>query len=189
LSAGLLDIITSKTVQTWGGKLIMRGVGFGKRILSRGTVRPGIGSVVKKGPLKVGKQVIYGKPAVTTAARIAKVVGVGAAGVGVATVASHRQARKPATAPSPRRSAPTPTPTATSGRKCCPVGTKRMACFKRDVDPVAESKRKARARTKKARAIKRGRKSARRQSAKQKAARARFAAAARKGPIRKGARL
>ena len=176
-----------------------RALGIGRKAIKAVTgvfrkaapARPGIGSPITKGPLKVGGKIVYGaKGGLSTAAKVAGAVGAG--GVGVATVASHRRSgvqRSPATSPAPRPSRPTPKATSTKGKKCCPAGTKRMVCFKKDVDEVAETKRRAKARQKKARAIKRGRKSARKQSAKQKAARARFAKAARKGPIRKGTRL
>jgi len=164
-------------------------VGFAKRFLGRAPVRPGAGSRVTSGALKLGKEVLIGPkpPGMSKAAMIA--AGVGGAGVGVATVASHRQVARPIpqSAPAPRTS--TPRSTSTKGKKCCPAGTKRMACFRKDVDEVAETKRKAKRRTQKARAIKRGRKEARRVSAKQKASRERFARAARKGPIKKGTRL
>jgi hypothetical protein len=209
-----VSIATEVLVETFkrtGGAIGIgaRALGFGRKAIKavtgvfRGSTkaRPGIGSPITKGPLKVGGKVIYGaKPGMTTAAKVAAAVGAG--GVGLVTVASHRvggvqmsPSTKPRgraasatqSQPSPRRSSPKAT--STKGKKCCPAGTKRMVCFKKDVDEVAETKRKAKARQKKARAIKRGRKSARKQSAKQKAARARFAKAARKGRIRKGTRL
>ncbi len=177
-----------------------RALGFGKKavktvtsVFSRTTAqaRPGIGSAVTKGPLKVGGKIVYGsKPGFGTAAKVASAVGAG--GVGVATVASHRRSglqKKPDTSPAPRPSRPSKKATSTRDKLCCPAGTKRKVCFKKDVDEAAEAKRRAKRRTQKARAIKRGRKSARGVSAKQKAARARFAKAARKGPIRKGTRL
>lgn len=138
-------------------------IGIVKRFLQRPTARPGIGSAVTKGPLKLGGKVIFGpKPGMSTAAKVASAIGAG--GVGAVTVASHRQGgsqTRPATSPAPRRSAPVSKSTATKERLCCPAGTKRKVCFKRDVDPKAEAKRKARKRKAKARAIKRGRKSAR----------------------------
>lgn len=174
--------------------LLKPAVGVVKRLV-RGTARPGTGSKVTSGPLKVGKQIVYGKGGTTTAARIAGAVGAG--GVGVATVASHRQAAS--TRPSPsaaaRRAAPSPSSTSTD-RKCCPAGTKRMVCFKRGRvkgKPHAQKPVAHRSRAKKARrTVTRKSKSGvpkRAVSAKQAAARKRFAAAARRGKIRKGAKL
>lgn len=189
----LLTDIGLEVFRRGGGAIgaTARLVGFAKRFLGRAPVRPGIGSKVTRGALKLGKQTLLGPkpPGVSTALRVAGAVGVAGAGVGVATVASHRQVAmpKPQSAPSPRTVSPRST--STKGKKCCPAGTKRMACFRKDVDEVAETKRKAKRRTQKARAIKRGRKEARRVSAKQKASRERFARAARKGPIKKGTRL
>jgi hypothetical protein len=166
--------------------LVKPAIGMAKRFVQKGTVRPGIGSPVTKGPLKLGKQTLIG-PKPTHALRIASAVGVG--GVGVATLKASRTSTGASPAPAPRRSTPAAKATSTKDKKCCPAGTKRMVCFKKDVDEVAETKRREKKRKAKARAIKRGRKSARGVSAKQKAARARFAKAARKGPIRKGTRL
>ena len=159
--------------------MTVRAVGYAKRFLGKTTARPGIGSAVTKGPLKVGKQVVYGKAGMSTAAKVAGAIGAG--GVGLGTVASHRAGgvqKNPSTKsrgraasaaqsqPSPRRSSPAST--STDRKLCCPKGTKRKVCFKRDVDEVAEAKRKARKRKAKARAIKRGRKSARKRKAKRK---------------------
>jgi len=194
----LVDILAQRGGYAVGATA--RIIGFSKKamkavsgIFSRTAprARPGIGSAVTKGPLKVGGKIVYGsKPGIGTAMKVAGAIGAG--GVGLATVASHRRSgvqRKPATMPAPRPSRSSPKATSTKGKKCCPAGTKRMVCFKKDVDEVAETKRREKRRKQKARAIKRGRKSARGVSAKQKAARARFAKAARKGPIRKGTRL
>jgi len=154
-------------------------VGAAKKILGKTpTVRPGIGSAVTKGPLKVGGKVVYGKAGMSTAAKV--VTGVGG-GVGVATVASHRPRTQ--SAPAPRAPSPSRTSTSTD-RKCCPAGTKRMVCFKRGKvkkKPHAQKPMAHRSRAKKARrgAV----------TAKQAAARKRFAAAARKGPIKKGTRI
>jgi hypothetical protein len=154
-----------------------RAIGFGRKALKavsglfvKKVARPGLGSKVTSGPLKVGKQVLYGpKPGISTAMKVASAVG--ASGVGIAAVASHRRSgsqTRPATSPAPRSSRPSPKASSTKGKKCCPAGTKRMVCFKKDVDEVAETKRKAKARAKKARAIKRGRKSARKAARKRK---------------------
>lgn len=146
--------------------LVKPAIGIAKRFLQKSVARPGIGSKVTKGPLKLGGKVIFGpKPGMSTAAKVASVVGAG--GVGAVTVASHRQSgsqMRPATSPAPRRAAPVSKSTATREKLCCPAGTKRKVCFKRDVDPEAEAKRKARKRTAKARALKRGRKSARKRA-------------------------
>ena len=153
-----------------GGVAAKVAVGAAKRFLTKTPAMPGIGSKVTKGALKVGGQTIYGaKPGISTAAKIAGAVGAG--GVGLATVASHRLSglqKKPATSPQPRPSRPSKKSTAKGSKLCCPAGTKRKVCFKRDVDPAAEKKRKAKSRTAKARAIKRGRKSVRKKKAKAK---------------------
>ena len=163
-------------------------LGFLKRF-AKTSARPGAGSKVTSGPLKVGKAVIYGKTT-GSAARVAAGVGVG--GVGIATVASHRPSTR--SAPAPLRSAPAATSTSTD-RKCCPAGTKRMVCFKRGKvkgKPHAAKPTTHRTRSKKARRVskkKHGGVSKRPVSAKQAAARKRFAAAARSGKIRKGSKL
>jgi len=150
--------------------LVKPAVGFLKRFFRKAPVRPGSGSKVTSGPLRVGKTVVYGAK---SGGRLAvAATGVGAGSVGIASVASHRRATAPAPQSSPRRSVPAPSRTATGERKCCPVGTKRMVCFKRGRVKKAKARRKSGA-----------------PSAKQRAARARFAAAARAGRLRKGVRL
>lgn len=122
------------------------------------TARPGIGSKVTKGPLKVGKQVVYGTPKKIGGAVKAGVAAASAGTVGLVTM--HKQMRitstssSPATAPRPVPSRPAPTPTQT-GRKCCPLGTKRMVCFKR-----GRVKPRKKATPKKAKAKKKGAKRA-----------------------------
>lgn len=109
--------------------LVKPAIGIAKRFLKT-TARPGVGSKVTKGPLRLGKQVIYG-PARPGTGTVLRVAGATAVGAGVATVASHRQsALAPQTRPQPARSTPR-APAKTETRKCCPVGTKRMVCFKR----------------------------------------------------------
>jgi len=168
-------------------------VGFVKRFFQKAPVRPGMGSKVTSGPLKVGKVTLYGKSGVSTAAKVAGAVGVG----GVATVASHRRAAvtRPSPSPAPRRSTTAPASTSTD-RKCCPVGTKRMVCFKRGrvkgkphaSKPMAHRSRANKARRKVTKKTGSG-VPKRAVSAKQAAARKRFAAAARRGKIRKGSTL
>lgn len=117
--------------------------------------RPGVGSKVTKGPLMLGKQKLLGskRPGTGTIAKAAA----GVAGVGIAAVASHRQA--PKTAASPRPSA-SPAPAPSQGqRKCCPLGTKRMVCFKRG---RVKPRKKAKPRKKRVRAKRAKRKTARR---------------------------
>lgn len=166
IAAGALAVRGGMVAATLA-PLVKPAIGIAKRFVQKAAARPGIGSKVTKGPLKLGKQTILG-PKPSVAMQVVKVAGaaVGAGGVGLVTVASHREGRvqrSPATkpSPSPSRSSKAPSSTSTDRKLCCPQGTKRKVCFKRDVDPVAESKRKAKARKAKARAIKRGRKSAR----------------------------
>jgi hypothetical protein len=114
--------------------LVRRAIRGGFKRFAKTTARPGIGSKVTKGPLMLGKKVVLGKarPGIGKLA----VGGAAIAGAGAASVvAQHRQARlaaSPATASAPAPRAPAPRPSAPkSERKCCPVGTKRMVCFKR----------------------------------------------------------
>lgn len=109
--------------------LLKPAVGIAKRFLQRGA-RPGIGSKVTKGPLKLGKQTLYGPARPGTGAVLRSA---GAAAVGIGAIASHRTAKKPApqTAPAPRRSNPPASKQQTGERKCCPAGTRRMVCYKR----------------------------------------------------------
>lgn len=124
------------------------------------TARPGIGSKVTKGPLKVGKQVVYGSTK-KMAGAIKAAVGVGAAGT-IGLVSAHKQMRATSTrqAPAPA-TAPRPVPSSgggsstQKGRKCCPLGTKRMVCFKR-----GRVKPRKKAAPKKAKPKKKGRKRA-----------------------------
>lgn len=124
------------------------------------TARPGVGSKVTKGPLKLGKQVVYGSPKKIGGA-VKAAVGVGAAGT-IGLVSSHRAMRASSTrqAPAPA-TAPRPAPSSGSGgstekgRKCCPLGTKRMVCFKR-----GRVKPRKKAAPKKAKPKKKGRKRA-----------------------------
>lgn len=117
--------------------LVKPAIGIAKRFLKQ-TARPGVGSKVTKGPLVVGKQTVYGKPR-SGAGRI-----LGAAGAvgGIGVVASHRST-KPATQSKPQVTVPrAPAPTKTEKKKCCPVGTKRMVCFKRGRVKKRKSKAK-----------------------------------------------
>lgn len=141
--------VTRRIAQT----LITRAIRGGFKRFAKTTARPGIGSKVTKGPLMLGKKKLMGGGGVGVgkAASIAAAAGVGA-------VASHRQLFKsaPKSAPSPRP-APSPAPSSapkTEQRKCCPLGTKRMVCFKRGrVKPrkKAKPKKAKRAKPKKAR--------------------------------------
>lgn len=105
--------------------LVKPAVGIAKRFLKT-TARPGIGSKVTKGPLMLGKTTVYGK-ARPGIGRVLTAAGAAAGGVGV--VASHRSSSKPATQSRPQVSRPSSSKTET--KKCCPIGTKRMVCFKR----------------------------------------------------------
>jgi len=135
--------------------LVKPAIGIAKRFLKQ-TARPGAGSKVTKGPLMLGKQKLLGpkRPG------IGKVAGaVGALG-GIGVVASHRST-KPATQSKPQVQVPrSPAPTKTDKRKCCPVGTKRMVCFKRGRVKKRKAKAKAKPRPRKV-ARKRKRKSTR----------------------------
>lgn len=125
LGAGALVARGAMTAATLG-PLVKPALGIAKRFLQKSTARPGIGSKVTKGPLKLGKQTIYGtaRPGTGLVLKAA-----GAAAVGVGAVASHRS--RPQTAPQPTRARSTGTPKRTGERKCCPAGTKRMVCYKR----------------------------------------------------------
>lgn len=106
------------------------------------TVRPGGGSKVTSGPLRVGKSVVYGR----TQPGIGRVLGAASAVGGIGVVASHRSTMRPATQtrPMPQRTSPKPK-TKTETKKCCPIGTKRMVCFKRGrVKPRKAKPRKVR---------------------------------------------
>lgn len=152
---------------------------------ARKVARPGIGSAVTKGPLKLGGKVIYGtKAGVSTAAKVAAAVGAG--GAGLAAVASHRRfgsQRMAGNSPAPR-SSPSPAPRAARApaptrddRKCCPKGTKRVVCFKRGkVKKESRATAKARAYREKVRARAKKAKA----KAKEKAAAKRQRAAARR---------
>lgn len=131
IGAGLLlgrGALTASTI----APLVKPALGFAKRFLQKATARPGIGSKVTKGPLKLGKQTLYG-PARPGTGVVLKAAG--AAAVGVGAVASHRStsrsSSRPQTAPSARRARSSSTPTRTGERKCCPAGTKRMVCYKK----------------------------------------------------------
>jgi hypothetical protein len=140
--------------------LVKPAIGVAKRFLKRGTARPGIGSKVTRGSLKVGKQTIYGPARPGTGAVLRTAGAVAALGVGVGVTRRPQSRSAPQTRPQPARS--TPRRAASKGtRKCCPVGTKRMVCFKRG---RVKSKKKG---------------SKRKFSAKQLANQRRFAAAAR----------
>jgi hypothetical protein len=134
--------------------LVKPAIGIAKRFLKQ-KARPGIGSKVTKGPLVVGKQTVYGKPR-PGIGRVAGAAGaIGAGGIGV--VASHRTT-KPATQTKPQVQVPRSSPpTKTDEKKCCPVGTKRMVCFKRGRVKKRKAKAKAKPR-RKPRAVARKRK-------------------------------
>lgn len=179
---------------------VVRAGGFVKRMLQgakRAEAAAASGSRVTRGPLKVGKQIVYGKPGMTTAAKVAATAASAAGAVGIATVTSHKRAVAPATAPAPRRQPSSSSPTSTD-RKCCPAGTKRMVCFKRGRVKGKTPSQQPHASRQRSRAGKARRKVVKKQgsgvpkrpvSAKQAAARKRFAAAAKRGPIQKGSKL
>lgn len=125
LAAGAIAARIGMTAATLA-PLVKPAVGLAKRLLKQ-TARPGIGSKVTKGPLVVGKQTVYGK----ARPGIGRVLGAAGAVGGIGVVASHRST-KPATQtkPQPARQSPS-APTKTDKKKCCPLGTKRMVCFKR----------------------------------------------------------
>lgn len=176
----------------------VQGVHLAGKLIRKKMTRPGIGSKVTKGPLKVGKATIYGSSMPGTGTTLAAASAAGAAAValrrGVGRVAPGRAAApRTQTQPQPQRRA-TPARASQGTRKCCPAGTRRMVCFKRGrtkkQKPGSTSSRRSTAR--KASSTRATRASSRRSSApsaKQLAARKRFAAAARKGAIRKGAKL
>lgn len=118
---------------------------------AKATARPGIGSKVTKGPLKIGKTTLIGtaRPGIgvtTAAGAAAAAAGVIALRKGTGTFTPARaQAPRPQPKPQPRR-APTPRPTAKGSKLCCPTGTIKKVCFKRKVSArklIAQSKRKA----------------------------------------------
>lgn len=163
LIAGGIALFRGATIAATIAPLVKPAVGVAKGIakrFSKQTARPGIGSKVTSGPLMLGKKRLLGpSPRGGTVVR----AGAGALTLGgISAVASHRRAPAPQTRPQPARSTPRPS-TKTGTRKCCPVGTKRMVCFKRG-------------RTKKAKKKSSGK---RKFSAKQLANQRRFAAAAR----------
>lgn len=104
--------------------LVKPAIGVAKRFMKT-TARPGIGSKITKGPLVVGKQTVYGK----AKPGVGRILGAAGAAGGIGVVASHRST-KPATQTQPSRSTPRPS-AKTETKKCCPLGTKRMVCFKR----------------------------------------------------------
>jgi len=106
--------------------LVKPAIGIVKR-LTKQTARPGIGSKVTKGPLQLGNTTLYGRKS----PGVGRVLGAAGAAGGIGVVASHRST-KPSTQTRPQAARPTPSaPTKTEKKKCCPVGTKRMVCFKR----------------------------------------------------------
>jgi hypothetical protein len=145
------------------GPLIKPAIRIGQKLLQKPPVRPGIGSKVTKGPLRVGKTVLMGPsmPGIGRGAAAGRAAGAAiAAGLGYAAV-KRAPSPRPRTQPQPRPSRPPArAPAAKGTRKCCPVGTKRMVCFKRG-------------------RVKARKKSTRKPSAKQLANQRRFAAAAR----------
>lgn len=134
LAAGALAARFGVTVATLA-PLVKPAIGIAKRWMKT-TARPGIGSKVTKGPLMVDKTRVFGGSK-TGVGRIAGAAGAVAVG-GIGFVASHRSTRATSTAtspatqtrPQPARTAPRPA-TKQRSKKCCPVGTKRMVCFKR----------------------------------------------------------
>jgi hypothetical protein len=131
------------------------------------------GSKITKGPLMLGgKNLLPSRPGIGAVAAGAGALGALGIGAGIALQPSHRRAGQTAAAPKRKRGGKKAT--ATKSRKCCPAGTKRMVCFKRGRTKKAKGK------------VKRASKGV---SAAQKRARAKFAAAAKRGPIKKGAKL
>lgn len=131
-----LPLLVTAGIAAWRGAaigstlapLVKPGIGIVKRFLKT-TARPGLGSKVTKGPLRVGKQVIYGsaRPGTGTVLRAgAGVVTVG----GISLAVAHRMTPRTQSQPQAFRPAPKPS-TKKETRKCCPTGTKRMVCFKR----------------------------------------------------------
>lgn len=194
----------SRTIGRW-----FRGA-KGKRV----GVHPGIrtargGSAVTSGKLDLGGGKSFRAGSAfniggwRAAATAAKVGAGGAAAVGVSrlvrpsaavTAANGMSSAQlsPRTSSAPRSSSPTRASSGT-GTRCCPPGQRHL-CFKRKRNPEAEAKRRARRKaarekTKERVARARGSRRSGAPSAKQRAARARFAKAAKRGPIRKGARL
>jgi hypothetical protein len=115
-------------------------IGMAKRFFKQ-TARPGGGSPVTKGPLMVGKQKVYGSARPGTGAMIGGAAGAAGLG-GIGFVASHRSSAKPQTRPQPAPMGPKPATKTEKKQKCCPLGTKRMVCFKRG--RVKKKKAKAR---------------------------------------------
>jgi len=124
--------------------LVKPAIGIVKR-LTKQTARPGIGSKVTKGPLVVGRTTLYGRKT----PGVGRVLGAAGAAGGIGVVASHRST-KPSTQSRPQAARPTPNaPTKTEKKKCCPLGTKRMVCFKRGrVKPRKKAAKKAKPRKK-----------------------------------------
>lgn len=155
LAAGAIAARIGMTAATLA-PLVKPAIGIAKRFLKQ-TARPGSGSKVTKGPLMLGKQTVYGK----AKPGIGRVLGAAGAVGTIGVVASHR-ATKPApqTRPQPARQSPS-APTKTEKKKCCPLGTKRMVCFKRGrVKPRKKAKPRPKAKPRKV-AKKRKRKSTR----------------------------
>ncbi len=120
------------------------GLAFAKRFLKQ-TARPGAGSKVTKGPLMVGKTKVYGA-SMPGSGKIVGGLGAVAAVGGIGAVAAHRSTQ-PKTQPQPQPFMPQPKAKTEKKQKCCPLGTKRMVCFKRG----RVKKKKAKAKPRKAR--------------------------------------
>lgn len=121
-AAVLRGAVTAATI----APLIKPAIGVAKRFLKQ-TARPGIGSKVTKGPLMLGKQkLLPSRPGIGKVGT--RVLGAAGAVGGIGAVASHRVTQTQA---QPSRARKSPTSTSTESKKCCPVGTKRMVCFKR----------------------------------------------------------
>jgi len=145
LAAGAIAARVGMTAATLA-PLVKPAIGILKR-LTKQTARPGIGSKVTTGPLRVGKQTVYGK----TSPGVGRVLGAAGVAGGIGFVASHRATMTaPQTRPQPARQTPS-APTKTEKKKCCPVGTKRMVCFKRG---RVKSRKKAKAKKAKPRTFK-----------------------------------
>jgi hypothetical protein len=145
-SAVVRGAVTAATL----GPLVKPAIGILKRF-KKTPARPGIGSKVTSGPLVVGKTTVYGKARPGVGRVLAGAATVG----GIGVVASHRPTPATQSRGTPARNTPRPS-TSKDSRKCCPVGTKRMVCFKRGRVKKRKAKpRKAKPRKK---AVKKARK-------------------------------
>lgn len=151
LLVGGAALLRGATTAATLAPLIKPAIGIAKRFLKQ-QARPGAGSKVTKGPLMLGKQTIYGK----ARPGVGRVLGAAGAAGTVGVVASHRSPA-PQTRPQPARAPSPPARETEKDRKCCPLGTKRMVCFKRGrvkkrkAKPRKAKPRKKAPRTRKAR--------------------------------------